>query len=114
MNNEAKIAKEKDDILRMAKDRMTIYKSDSNPDRYRRVCSLASELKAQGYINLLDTTGSISLWLTYAGEVFLENGGFCGKGNEEKRKKKWSNILLYIIAPIIVGIILWLLNSYSR
>lgn len=110
MNKESKIAKEKDDVLRMAKDRMTIHKSESGPDRYERVLSLAYTLKNQGYINLLDTTGSFSLWLTDEGKVFLENGGFCGERNEEKGKKNWSNVLLYIIAPIIVGIILWLLK----
>lgn len=117
MNKEAKIAKEKDDILRMAKDKKTIYKSDSNPDRYGRVCSLAYELKAQGYINLLDTTGSIFLWLTPAGEVFLKSGGFECKNNSYRVTSvyKWCyDILWKIIIPIgiaiIIAVILWRLG----
>lgn len=117
MNKASEIAKEKDDVLRMAKDRKIIYESSSNPDRYRRVYGIACELKAQGYINLLDTTGTIALWLTPVGEVFLENGGFECKNNSVKRTHayKWCyDILWKIIIPIriaiIIAVILWRLG----
>lgn len=117
MNKESKIAKEKDDVLRMAKDRMTIHKSESDPDRYERVLSLAYTLKNQGYINLLDTTGGVLLWLTDEGKVFLENGGYEHKNNSTKRTfvYKWCyDILWKVIIPIgtaiVIGIILWRLG----
>ena len=117
MNNESKIAKEKDDVLRIAKDKKTIEKSSCNLNRYTRVCGIAYELKEHGYINLSETTGSISLWITPVGEVFLENGGYEHKNNSTKIASiyKWCyHILWKIIVPIgtaiAIGIILWKLG----
>lgn len=117
MSKELKTAKENDDVLRMAKDRKTIQMSAHSEDDYKRIVGIAYDIKKDGYIGIADTTGSLSLWLTQTGELFLGNGGYEYKNNSTKMTSthKWCyDILWKIIIPIgvaiVIGVVLWKLG----
>ena len=84
-------------------------------ERQKYIDAIYRHLKGLNIVGIFEAGNHvISAHLTSYGITFKFNGGFCGKGNEEKQNNNRNNILCYIIAPIVVGIILWLLDLWCR
>lgn len=97
--NRMAIDRIKDYILKLAKEKGSIYYSDYSPEDAKIWQCLVQEVKKDGYIECTFLTVAIWLDISGKGELFMLQGGYSAMRNEEA-KMKASEFLETVITEV--------------